>query len=188
MNPLRMTDPAQQVAAVTPSDTTNLSNATRRLFIGTAGNVYIDAVGNGLNVPEVASATGTVDWSGWTTGDVEITIDGTALVISAAATPEDMADALVGAIEGSAPLDGVVTAVAVADLVTITSVVPGKFGNTLTLASDSVDVPVSGATLTGGVGGAGNYVKYKAPIGYLQVQATRVYATGTTATDIVAEW
>ncbi|WP_026782964.1 spike base protein, RCAP_Rcc01079 family [Pleomorphomonas koreensis] len=37
--------PAAQAAAVTPSDSTDLANASRALYVGTAGNLTIVTVG-----------------------------------------------------------------------------------------------------------------------------------------------
>ena len=42
--------PAESFAAVTPSDTENLTTASRALFIGTAGNLKVDALGVGTAV------------------------------------------------------------------------------------------------------------------------------------------
>lgn len=50
--------PAENAAAITPNDTTDLTNATRSLYIGGAGNVKIDTVlGDTVTLSGVVAGT-----------------------------------------------------------------------------------------------------------------------------------
>jgi len=50
--------PGEHAAAVTPSDTANLTHPTRYLFIGGAGNVKVDMLGGELGITLTAIAVG----------------------------------------------------------------------------------------------------------------------------------
>lgn len=53
-----LADPASNLEAVTPSDTVNLTNATRGLWVGTGGNVAVLPVnGTAVTITNVASGT-----------------------------------------------------------------------------------------------------------------------------------
>lgn len=48
--------PLGRMAAVTPNDSTNLTNETRALYVGTAGNVKITTVGgDAVTLPNLAA-------------------------------------------------------------------------------------------------------------------------------------
>jgi hypothetical protein len=50
--------PAEDASAVTPSDSTNLTNAARALYVGTAGNIALVTVGgNVITFVNVQSGT-----------------------------------------------------------------------------------------------------------------------------------
>ena len=56
-NQAGLSSPAEHAAAVTPSDSADLANSSRALWVGGAGNVSLDLVGSGsaivfLAVPE----------------------------------------------------------------------------------------------------------------------------------------
>lgn len=52
--------PAKHAAAVTPSDTTDLTTAARSLYIGGAGNVTLDTVGGETSVLFAGLTAGSV--------------------------------------------------------------------------------------------------------------------------------
>lgn len=52
--------PAQNAAAVTPNDSTDLTNTARALYIGGAGNVTLDTAGGQTTVAFVGLAAGTI--------------------------------------------------------------------------------------------------------------------------------
>jgi hypothetical protein len=217
MQPVFSDAPASRIVAVTKSDTANLtatvnndSLATqpiiaRRLYVGGAGVVYVDVAGNsGLadcsGNTVAATATGVVTMSGTNSGDTDhIVINGTDVSFTAGLTDVLSATAAVAAINANSTINGIVTAAnggGTLAVVTITCDVPGKFGNAITLTVSGTGVTrTSGATLgtgtgaTAGTGGSGNYVPLTAVAGgVLEINATKVYSTGTTATLIVAEF
>lgn len=53
--------PARNGTAVTPSDSTTFA-ATRALYIGVSGDVYVDFVGGGTNVKMTAAPVGERPW------------------------------------------------------------------------------------------------------------------------------
>ena len=55
------TAPARGFAAITPNDTTTFA-ATRGVYIGVAGDVYIDGAKQGSNVKMTAAAAGEHPW------------------------------------------------------------------------------------------------------------------------------
>jgi hypothetical protein len=54
-----LTSPAENGVAVTPNDGTDLTNATRALWIGGAGNISVDMVGGQTAVVYSGIAAGT---------------------------------------------------------------------------------------------------------------------------------
>lgn len=52
--------PAKNAAAVTPNDSTDLTNAARGLYIGGAGNVVVDMVGTGSTITFTGVVAGTI--------------------------------------------------------------------------------------------------------------------------------
>lgn len=52
--------PAKNAAAVTPNDSTDLTNAARGLYIGGAGNVVVDMVGTGSTITFTGVLAGTI--------------------------------------------------------------------------------------------------------------------------------
>jgi hypothetical protein len=59
-NATGLTSPADSAASVTPNDSTDLTTATRGLYIGGAGNVKVDMVGEGTAVVYSGLVVGTV--------------------------------------------------------------------------------------------------------------------------------
>lgn len=55
-----LTAPAENAVAVTPSNSTDLTTATRALYIGGAGNISVETVGGQSSVVFVGLAAGTV--------------------------------------------------------------------------------------------------------------------------------
>lgn len=210
--------PRSRSVVVVPSNTANLTATvnndsldvqpivTRALHVGGAGVIYVDMASNhGLTgrsgaVTTAAAATGVVTMAGTVNLDNDtITISGTAVAFVAGATDILSATAAVTAINANATVNTIVTASNVAGtsaVVTITCDVPGKFGNAITLAVAGTGVNrTSGATLgtgsgaTAGTGGSGNYVPRTCVAGQvLDLNVIKVYALGTTATLIVAEF
>lgn len=45
-----MTSPADNLVAITPSDSTDLANVSRALYVGGAGNLVVTPFGGGSNV------------------------------------------------------------------------------------------------------------------------------------------
>jgi phage tail sheath gpL-like len=86
------------------------------------------------------------------TGTITATINGVAIQITWATDDATSAGLLANAINASANalVANHVTAVAVAEVVTITAVSPGIVGNTITLAASGTGATASGARLTGG--------------------------------------
>lgn len=54
------TNPAQHAAAVIPNDSADLANPARALYIGGAGNVYVDMVGDGENIGFIGATAGSI--------------------------------------------------------------------------------------------------------------------------------
>jgi hypothetical protein len=186
--PKRQSDPAARAAAVTPSNTAQLGNTTRRLFVGTGGLVYVDLVGNSDRNGVNATATGTYTVAS-ASGTITATIGGTAVTATGTGNNTTDAATLAANINANNTVNKLVSATSALGVITLTAVIEGKFGNAVTTTATGTGLTAGQATLTGGTGGAGNYLAYKAATGtYLNVQATRVYALGTTATDLVAEW
>lgn len=52
--------PAQNAAAVTPHDSTNLARATRALYVGGAGDVSVEMEGAGSDIVFDSVAAGTI--------------------------------------------------------------------------------------------------------------------------------
>lgn len=59
-NAAGLTSPAENAAAVTPNDSTDLTTATRGLYIGGAGDVVVDMVGGETSVPFTGLIAGNV--------------------------------------------------------------------------------------------------------------------------------
>jgi len=97
-------------------------------------------------------ATGTLTFSS-ATGTVGATINGIAATVTAAGGDNNTATLVANTINGSVnPLiQGIVTASATGNVVTITAVAYGASGNAVTLAASGTGVTASGARLTGGV-------------------------------------
>jgi hypothetical protein len=55
-----LTSPAENAVTVTPHDSTDLTTATRALYIGGAGNISVETVGGQSAVVFVGLAAGTV--------------------------------------------------------------------------------------------------------------------------------
>jgi hypothetical protein len=51
---------AQHAFSITPSDSADLTHATRGIWVGGAGNIYVDTVGGETNVPFIGIAAGTL--------------------------------------------------------------------------------------------------------------------------------
>lgn len=205
--PKRQVDPAANIIAITPSNATGIlatrgPNLTtnpvtlRRLIVGGAGNVYVDVAGNnGLtndagSVTAAASATGTVTMSGTVNLAADsVDINGVTVSFTAGATDTLSATALKNAINALTTINGYVTATSALGVVTITATA-GKFGNAVTTNNAvGVGVTIDQATLAGGTGGSGNYVKYAVIAGQtINAHITKVYALGTTATTLVGEF
>lgn len=185
-------------AAVTPSNSTDIVGSdgvtntestiqANFLRIGGAGNIYVDLAGNGNRGD---TATGTYSISG-ASGDLTATISGTGVTLPGAGYASDAAaaTALAAAINADSTVNKIVSALADGTTITITPVAAGKFGNAVTTTATGTGLTADQATLAGGTGGSGNYLKYAVVAGQrLELAATRVYALGTTATVIVAEW
>lgn len=110
------------------------------------GTVSLDARNSAVK------ATGTVTLSSGS-GAITITINGVTAASETWATSDAAtATALAADINASADalVDGHVTASAASGVVTVTAVVPGKAGNTITLATSGTGSTASGARLTGG--------------------------------------
>ena len=52
--------PSASFAAVTPSDSTDLTDYARALYVGGAGNLYVDGIEGGSNVGFIGVAAGTI--------------------------------------------------------------------------------------------------------------------------------
>lgn len=157
-------------------------------------NAYtLAASGTGITVGAATfagavNATGTLTLSG-VTGTVGGTLDGTLVTVTAASNDDAAAAVLIAAAITSSVATTFTTATAASTTVTITASVAGLMGNAITLTASGTGITASGATLSGGTGGSGNYVKYICVAGQkLDIRPTKVYALGTTATNIVAEW
>lgn len=186
--PKRGSDPAARAAAIVPSNTAQLSDTTRRIFVGTGGLVYLDLIGNSDRFGVNGTATGTYTIA-TASGTITATIGGTAVGVTGTGNNTNDAVTLRDAINANNTVNKLVVATASGGVVTLTAVVEGKFGNAVTTTAGGTGLTAGQAALTGGTGGAGNYVAYRAATGsYLQVRASRVYAFGTTATELVAEW
>lgn len=186
------------IAAVTPSNSTDIKGTDgvtntevevvpNFLRIGGAGNIYVDVAGNGNRG---ATATGTYSISG-ALGDIVATIGGTGVTLTGAsyATDAEAATDLAALINANSTVNKLVSAAADGTTITLTPVAAGKFGNAITTTATGTGLTADQATLAGGTGGSGNYVKYQVVAGQrLELPVTRVYALGTTATFIVAEW
>ncbi len=55
-----MAAPANSAEAVTPNDSTDLTNVSRALYIGGAGNVYVDMRDTGTNIAIIGATAGSV--------------------------------------------------------------------------------------------------------------------------------
>lgn len=56
----RLESPALNAAAITPNDGADLTEATRAIYVGVSGNLYVDMVGVGTNVAFSGVVAGTV--------------------------------------------------------------------------------------------------------------------------------
>lgn len=59
-NEAGLDSPAFNAAAVTPNDSTDLTNTARALYIGGAGDVVVDMVGSGSTITFAGLAAGTI--------------------------------------------------------------------------------------------------------------------------------
>lgn len=194
---------AKSAASVTPSDTTDLpAPAARGLYIGVTGDVKVDMVGSGAG----SSASGTLTSTNVNVSNNDtVTIGTKVYTYKTSLTPTEgevliggSADAsllnLINAINhtGTPDTDYKCAAqnadVSAATSVTahafaITARASGTAGNSIATTETAVTLSFTGSLLTGG----GSAVTFKAvPVGILAIQAKRVFATGTTATNIVA--
>ena len=55
-----LNSPAQNAAAVTPNDSTDLTTFARGLYVGGAGDVVVDMVGSGSTITFAGVAAGTI--------------------------------------------------------------------------------------------------------------------------------
>lgn len=98
------------------------------------------------------AASGTATISGITTGTtVGVVVNGTSVTVTKVLNGGTTAASLAVAINANATVNLLVLAVAVGTVVTLTAVLPGTAGNSITLVAVGSEVAVSGATLTGGV-------------------------------------
>ena len=101
------------------------------------------------SVATAASGTLTLATASGTVGGI---INGVTITVTASGGDTATATAIAAAINASANalVAGIVDASAVGAVVTVTSEIPGKSGNAITLAATGTNVTASGARLTGG--------------------------------------
>lgn len=165
------------------------ANAYTLVASGTDVTVSGATFGTGGAAVAAVDASGTLTLSG-VTGVVGGSIDGDPNVTVNSADADDAATAILLAdeINNDATVNLLVEALAAAKVVTMTAVAPGKFGNAITNVASGTGVTASGATLTGGTGGEGNYLKLILAVGFHPINVSRVYALGTDATDLRNFW
>ncbi len=59
-NEVSLNSPARSAAAVTPSDSTDLTNYTRAIYVGGSGNIVVDMAGDGSTLTFSNVAAGTI--------------------------------------------------------------------------------------------------------------------------------
>jgi len=106
----------------------------------------------GSTAAAAVAATGTITMA-TSSGTVGATIGGTAVTVTWATSDEHTQALLAAAINADATVNKWVYATASAKVCTLTALQPGVLGNNVTLVLSGTNVTVSGAKLTGGVGG-----------------------------------
>ena len=56
----QLDSPALNAAAITPNDATDLTEATRAIFVGGDGNIALDMAGDGTNIVFMGVVAGTI--------------------------------------------------------------------------------------------------------------------------------
>lgn len=181
------TGPIVKLTAVSAG---KFGNAITLVASGTSVLVSGATLGTGS-----VTASTIVDFEG-SSGAVGATINGS--LITVAHTGADATTAVAWAAAVNTPgssLYGHVTAVASLKTAVVTVRVAGRAGNTMTTVASGTSVTVTAATMgggadaTAGAGGDGNYLPYNVQSSdHLDIAVTRIYAYGTTASNIVAEW
>lgn len=148
---IAQTDPLQLNSRTGKDALVRVRNHIDGILLGAkrASSAKVFADGSAL-----VSATGGVTYSS-SSGTQTVTINGVAITASSGASDALTASAVAAAINAStnALVQYLVTASASGSVVTITSAMPGKVGNCITLAASGTGANASGARLVGGAGG-----------------------------------
>lgn len=145
------------VSVIDPLGATISYASKRKATRDVAANLKAIAAGTRLGSSTVELRTGAANASGTLTlstasGAVGGVINGVTITATWATSDTNSAALVAAAINAStnALIAGVVTASSALGVVTVTSVLPGVYGNCITLAASGTGVTASGARLTGG--------------------------------------
>lgn len=178
------------IVLLTATSTGLFGNAITLVASGTSVTVSGATLGTGS-----VSASTIVDFDG-SSGVVGATINGLTITVTWATSDTATAAAWTTAVNlATSTLYPYVTALASGETSVVSVRVAGSAGNAMTTVAVGTSMTVTGSTMAGGVdaragtGGVGSYLPYNVQSSdYIQTACTKVYAYGTTASNINREW